>query len=102
MWEPAGGSEPHRSGTQSLRTPYPGLLERLRWAHEQGQSAYQQARPHPYVLRGTVKNDEEPQMMQGPFSDLLSFAFPPGFSLDPALTLKTTGTLRSRVLSAYK
>ncbi|MFE7427661.1 type I-U CRISPR-associated protein Csb2 [Streptomyces sp. NPDC057545] len=97
VWEPAGTSEPHRAGMQSLRTPYPGLLERLRWAHEQGQNAYQQARPHPYVLRGAVKNDEEPQMVQGPFSDLLSFAFPHGFSLDPALTLKTTGTLRSTV-----
>lgn len=97
VWEPAGTGESRRAAVQSLRTPYPGLLERLRWAHEQGQSAYQQARPHPYVLRGSVVEDEEPQVVQGPFSDLLSFAFPPGFSLDPALTLKVTGTLRSTV-----
>ncbi|MCY0945648.1 type I-G CRISPR-associated protein Csb2 [Streptomyces antarcticus] len=97
VWEPADDRGTPRAETRSLRTPHPGLLEGLRWAYEQGQSAYQQARPHPYVLRGAVTEDEELPAVQGPFSDLLSFAFPPGFSLDPALTLKATGAFRSTV-----
>ncbi|MEW1550537.1 type I-G CRISPR-associated protein Csb2 [Streptomyces tsukubensis] len=97
VWEPADEGDTHRADAESLRIPHPGLLAQLRWAHEEGQSAYQQARPHPYILRGTVAEDEEPTVVEGPYSDLLSFAFPPGFSLDPALTLKVTGALRSTV-----
>lgn len=97
VWEPADDSNDSRAETRSLRTPHPGLLEALRWAHEEGQSAYQQACPHPYVLRGAVPEAKELPPVQGPFSDLLSFAFPPGFSLDPSLTLQVTGAMRSTV-----
>ncbi|TGA92810.1 type I-U CRISPR-associated protein Cas5/Cas6 [Streptomyces sp. MZ04] len=96
VWEPADADT--RAGTCSLRAPFPGLLERLRWAHEQGQYAYQQARPQPYVLRAVEQEPrEELVAAEGPYADLLSFAFPPGFSLDPSLTLKVTGALRSTV-----
>ncbi|MFD6464887.1 type I-G CRISPR-associated protein Csb2 [Streptomyces goshikiensis] len=98
VWEPADDNDTRRTDTRSLRAPHPGLLERLRWAHEQGQSAYQQARPHPYALRGTpAEANEDEAVVEGPFSDLVSFAFPPRFSLDPALTLKITGALRGTV-----
>lgn len=94
VWEPAGDDV--AGEVQSLRAPYPGMLERLRWAHAEGQNAFQQARPHPYMLRGAPPV-EEPGVVEGPFADLVSFAFAPGCSLDAQLTLKVTGALRGRV-----
>ncbi|CAM5296199.1 hypothetical protein GCM10010329_82070 [Streptomyces spiroverticillatus] len=94
VWEPAGADVV--AGVQSLRAPYPGLLERLRWAHAEGQYAFQQARPHPYVLRG-AQAVQEPGVVEGRFADLVTFAFAPGVSLDAHLTMKVTGALRGRV-----
>ncbi|MER8084379.1 type I-U CRISPR-associated protein Csb2 [Streptomyces sp. NPDC087532] len=94
VWEPAGDDT--AAGVHSLRAPYPGMLERLRWAHAEGQNAFQQARPHPYVLR-EAQPAEEPALVKGPYADLVSFAFGPGCSLDTQLTLKVTGALRGRV-----
>jgi CRISPR-associated protein Csb2 len=83
---------------QSLRAPYPGYLQRLRLAHEQGESAWQQDRTFPYARQDAAAPEAEEELLAGPFEDLMTFAFPPQFSLDPALTLEATGALREKVM----
>ncbi|MBQ1116206.1 type I-U CRISPR-associated protein Csb2 [Streptomyces sp. C3-3] len=92
-WSPAAREA---KNVKFLRAPYPGLLTRLRRAYDEGQHAFQQARPHPYQL---IVEREVPQrtVVDGPYADLLTFAFPSGFSLDPALALAVTSSLRSKV-----
>ncbi|MEU5421345.1 type I-U CRISPR-associated protein Csb2 [Streptomyces sp. NPDC020667] len=83
---------------RSLRAPYPGYLQRLRTAFDDGQPAWQQDRTFPYT-RATATAaavDEEPTA--GPYEDLLTFAFPSGVSLDPALTMPVTGAMRRAVM----
>lgn len=93
-WSPAAREA---KSVEFLRTPYPGLLARLRRAHDEGQRAFQQARPHPYQLVGVERDVPKVTVVDGPYADLLTFAFPSGFSLDPALTLAVASSLRSKV-----
>ncbi|MGW7029151.1 type I-G CRISPR-associated protein Csb2 [Streptomyces xanthophaeus] len=83
--------------THYLRAPYPGFLSRLRTAHQEIQPAYQQARPHPYRLACTEPEAADAEVVDGPYADFLTFAFPTGMSLDPSLTLKVTASLRAKV-----
>ncbi|MDW4917726.1 type I-U CRISPR-associated protein Csb2 [Streptomyces californicus] len=93
-WSPAARGAKH---VEFLRAPYQGLLDRLRRAHDEGQRAFQQARPHPYQLVGIEREAPKAKVVDGPYADLLTFAFPSGFSLDPALTLAVASSLRSKV-----
>ncbi|MFE3182796.1 type I-U CRISPR-associated protein Csb2 [Streptomyces violascens] len=95
VWEPA--RETLAGVAQHLRVPYPGYLSRLREAHDQGQPAWQQAQSLPYALRSAAEELRE-EAVAGPYEDLVTFAFPPSFSLDPALTMAVTGSLRSKVM----
>ncbi|MDH6544123.1 type I-U CRISPR-associated protein Csb2 [Streptomyces sp. SPB4] len=87
-----------------LRTPYQGFLQALRTAHRDWQPAFQQARTVPYRLTGTEAEAEAAgeAVVDGPFADLLTFAFPPGFSLDPSYTLAVTASLRYAVWDRLK
>ncbi|WP_434595806.1 type I-G CRISPR-associated protein Csb2 [Streptomyces sp. A5-4] len=97
IWQPSGDASP--SGVeQSLRAPYPGYLQRLRLAHEQGESAWQQDRTFRYTRQGAPEPEAGEETLAGPFEDLMTFAFAAGFSLDPALTVEATGALREKVM----
>ncbi|MEU8889886.1 type I-U CRISPR-associated protein Csb2 [Streptomyces sp. NPDC048442] len=95
VWEPT--LEQQSAEVRQLRAPYGGYLARLQEAYEQGQPAWQQARSFPYRLRGAP---EAPvvEVVAGPYEDVVVFAFPPSFSLDAALTMAVTGSLRSKVM----
>ncbi|MEU2231303.1 type I-G CRISPR-associated protein Csb2 [Streptomyces vietnamensis] len=93
-WIPA---DPNAGNVQYLRAPYPGFLQALRTAHTQGQHAFQQARPHPYQLAGATPEPLQEKAMDGPYADLLTFAFPHGSSLAASLALAVTSSLRSKV-----
>ncbi|AWL37214.1 MULTISPECIES: type I-U CRISPR-associated protein Csb2 [unclassified Streptomyces] len=93
-WSPASREA---RNVEFLRAPYPGFLTRLRSAHAEGQRAFQQARPHAYQLVGIESAGPNDMVVEGPYVDLLPFAFPSGLSLDPSLTLKVTSSLRSKV-----
>ncbi|MFF9785132.1 type I-G CRISPR-associated protein Csb2 [Streptomyces nigrescens] len=91
--------------TVGLRAPYPGYLERLRRAYEEGQPAWQQARSLPYVpekpgARESEAEAEDP--VPGPWRDLVTFAFASGVSLDPALMLRVAEALRREVVERLK
>ncbi|MFF9690503.1 type I-U CRISPR-associated protein Csb2 [Streptomyces sp. NPDC014623] len=93
-WSPASRAA---KDVEFLRAPYPGFLTCLRRAHDEGQRAFQQARPHAYQLIGIESADSKDTVVEGPYADLIPFAFPSGMSLDPSLTLKVTSSLRSKV-----
>ncbi|MBC9715704.1 type I-U CRISPR-associated protein Cas5/Cas6 [Streptomyces sp. TRM66268-LWL] len=97
IWQPANESAPARA-VRSLRAPYPGYLRRLRVAYEHGESAWQQDRPFPYAPRAAREPDAVEEPAASPFTDLVSFAFPAQFSLDPGLTLSVTSALRQTVM----
>ncbi|QDQ14174.1 type I-U CRISPR-associated protein Csb2 [Streptomyces spectabilis] len=97
IWQPSEKACATGS-VQSLRAPYPGYLRRLRLAHEQGESAWQQDRTFPYARQGAAEPETDQEILAGPFEDLMTFAFPPRFSLDPALTVEATGALREKVM----
>lgn len=101
VWEPLPDDTVPSAGARSLRVPFPGYLERLRTAHAAQQPAWQHTRSHPYAVRGTGQprpgEAAEPDQVPGPFADLVCFAFPAGHSLDPALTMAVTGSLRRKV-----
>lgn len=94
VWEPA---EDATGEVQHLRVPYRGYLARLRQAYAQGQPAWQQAQSHGYTLRGAAVPEPD-EAVAGPYEDLVTFAFPPSFSLDPRLTMAVTGSLRSKIM----
>lgn len=98
VWEPAAASSP-AVGRHELRVPYPGYLERLRWAYEQQEPSWQQAKSISYVRAGQAAPGAvgQAEPVAGPYADLLTFAFPPRFSLRPELTLKLTEGLRRKV-----
>ncbi|GGU13795.1 type I-G CRISPR-associated protein Csb2 [Streptomyces violascens] len=97
MWHPSDAAGT-TADVCSLRAPYPGYLQRLRRAHEQGDSAWQQDRMFPYIRQGATAPDSTQEPKAGPFEDLMTFAFPPRFSLDPALTVAATGALREKTM----
>ncbi|MFF0629888.1 type I-U CRISPR-associated protein Csb2 [Streptomyces sp. NPDC004296] len=92
--------------TVSLRVPYPGYLERLRQAYEEGQPAWQQSRSVPYVPEKPAgveeSEDASVEPVPGPWRDLVTFAFAQGVSLDPSLTLQVGEALRREVLTRLK
>ncbi|MFD8417413.1 type I-U CRISPR-associated protein Csb2 [Streptomyces sp. NPDC059650] len=93
-WVPAGQDSRE---VEFLRSPYPGFLRALRTAHRDEQPAFQQARPLPYRLAEAEPVSVEEAVVDGPYVDLLTYAFPPGFSLDPSFTLTVTSSLRDTV-----
>ncbi|MFI7101452.1 type I-U CRISPR-associated protein Csb2 [Streptomyces sp. NPDC050161] len=100
VWEPAEPSS-KAGGQCQLRTPYPGYLERLRWAHAQQEASWQQARSAPYIRAGQAgeTGDVAAQPVPGLYADLLTFAFPARFSLPAELTVQVAAALRSAVMS---
>ncbi|GAA2351549.1 hypothetical protein GCM10010417_04090 [Streptomyces carpaticus] len=97
VWEPAA---PFGGGVD-LRVPYPGYLSALRAAYEAGQPAWQQARSAAYVShRAAEAAPSQPRepVLEGPFGDLVTFAFDRAVSVDPVATLSVAGSLRRKVM----
>ncbi|MDT0446816.1 type I-G CRISPR-associated protein Csb2 [Streptomyces johnsoniae] len=99
VWEPTPGAAP-AFGSVELRVPCPGYLAGLRAAFEAGQPSWQQpAGSVRYVPRGDARvADVVEEAVEGPFSDLVTFAFGPGVSLDPVVTMGVAGSLREKVM----
>ncbi|MEV5082755.1 type I-U CRISPR-associated protein Csb2 [Streptomyces sp. NPDC056159] len=96
-WQPLQPDDPVQAAS-TLRVPYPGYLQRLRAAFDAQQPAWQQAQSLRYRLRG-AEPPAEAGPDQGPYRDLVTFAFSPGIAVDPGYTLAVTAALRAAVMS---
>ncbi|GAA3733425.1 type I-G CRISPR-associated protein Csb2 [Salinactinospora qingdaonensis] len=84
-----------------LRVPYPGYVQALDTAFEEGQRAWEVAHTTPYALASTTSPSQQSgQVVPGPFSSMLVFSFPARVQR-PAATelLQLTQTLRQAVLA---
>ncbi|MGW7291864.1 type I-G CRISPR-associated protein Csb2 [Streptomyces xiamenensis] len=102
VWEPAAQFE----GGVDLRVPYRGYLAGLREAYGSGQPAWQQARSAAYVPRrevddGLPAGGVEP-VVEGPFGDLVTFAFDRRVSVDAVATMAVAGSLRRKVMGVLE
>jgi CRISPR-associated protein Csb2 len=86
-------------GTAELRVAYPGYLEALDMAYEDGRRAFEVARTAAY-LRSGEEGVPRSGAARGPFAHLAAFSFP-GRTVRPAAAdaLLLTSTLRQTVLS---
>lgn len=87
-------------GALGLRVPYPGYLEALDGAFEQGRRAFEVARTADYLLADSEAPSPPAGVVCGPFSRLLAFSFP-ARTVRPHASevLRLTGTLRKAVMS---
>ncbi len=92
-WEHPG------DGSARLRAPRPGSLANLRAAFDNGEQARTTDR---FVAYGSPRPAGEPPepVLDGPWSELLTFGLPPGRSLDGRLVVRIATAWRSAVLTA--
>jgi CRISPR-associated protein Csb2 len=88
-------------GSVPLRVPYPGYLDRLRAAYDDGDRAWEVSRSVAYLAVGEdVEPDREPVPVVGPYRDLLVWQIArPSVPVAGDRTLTVTEALRQAVIS---
>lgn len=89
--------EPGRNRSDRLRVPYPGYLEALRTAFDEGAPARSVSRWADYGPPEELV-DLTPRVVDGPWSDLVTLGFDPGAGLDGRLAVRVATAFKKAVL----
>lgn len=89
--------DPGGDRTERLRVPYPGYLEALRTAFDEGAPARSVNRWAAYGPSAACEAPT-PRAVEGPWSDLVTLGFDPGAGLDGRLVIRVVTAFKKAVL----